>query len=134
MSTTLPKILTLLSANKNQLNTSSLGKNLLNATQTSSAPQTKPTSITTWLTNTIQNITNDIEDTLTAIENNIADKLAAELGIKQWYSFHLTDMCEGNFSPNATTPGAGLNISQCSNMTAMCKPALYIQTLLFSLS
>lgn len=49
----------------------------------------------------------------------MADKLAQELGIKQWYSLHLMDMCEGTYSPNATFKKAHYNISSCSNMTAM---------------
>jgi hypothetical protein len=49
----------------------------------------------------------------------VADKLAKELGIKQWYSLHLMDLCEGTYAPNATERGANLNVSTCSNQTAM---------------
>ena len=49
----------------------------------------------------------------------MADKLAKELGIKQWYSLHLMDLCEGTYTPNATEKGANLNVSTCSNQTAM---------------
>jgi len=33
----------------------------------------------------------------------------------------LMDLCEGTFTPNATEKGATLNVSTCSNQTAMCK-------------
>ena len=49
----------------------------------------------------------------------MADKLAAELGIHQWYSLHLMDLCEGSYSPNATEKGAKKNVTKCSNQTAM---------------
>lgn len=49
-----------------------------------------------------------------------ADKLASELGIKQWYSMHMLDMCEGTYTPNATATSAQLNVTSCTNMTAMC--------------
>jgi len=41
------------------------------------------------------------------------------LGIKQWYSLHLMDLCEGTYTPNATHKNAHLNVSTCSNQTAM---------------
>jgi len=56
---------------------------------------------------------------LDGIIGDVADKLAKELGIKQWYSLHLMDMCEGTYAPNATEKGAALNVSTCSNQTAM---------------
>ncbi len=38
-------------------------------------------------------------DALGGIENAIADRLADKLGIKEFYSLHTMDPCEGNFSP-----------------------------------
>jgi hypothetical protein len=52
---------------------------------------------------------------------NLIDKAAKELGIKQFYSLHLMNMCEGYYKPNASTPNAGTNVTECSNQTAMCK-------------
>jgi len=55
-----------------------------------------------------------------------ANKFATELGIKQWYSMHLMDMCEGTYTPNATASGAKLNVTSCTNVTAMCKILLCV--------
>jgi hypothetical protein len=63
-----------------------------------------------------------MQNDLTTIENDLVNKLAAKLSIKQWYSLYLIDVCEGTFSPNASTPSAGYNVSSCTNTTAMCKP------------
>jgi hypothetical protein len=30
-------------------------------------------------------------------------------------------MCEGTYTPNATVTSAKLNVTSCSNVTAMCK-------------
>jgi hypothetical protein len=66
-------------------------------------------------------LTAQIEGELDDIIGDVADKLAAELGIKQWYSMHVLDFCEGTYAPNATAKGAHKNGSICSNKTAMCK-------------
>jgi hypothetical protein len=52
---------------------------------------------------------------LSDIENNVADQLAKELGIKQWYSLHILDVCEGTFTPNATIAKAGYNVTGCTS-------------------
>jgi hypothetical protein len=57
----------------------------------------------------------------TAEVGELIDKAAQELGIKQFYSLHLMNMCEGYYKPNASTPHAGTNVTECSNQTAMCK-------------
>lgn len=62
-----------------------------------------------------------IANALGDLENEIADKLAETLGIEEWYSLHLMDMCQGYYTPNATSKGAGFNVSSCTNQTAMCK-------------
>jgi hypothetical protein len=119
------------------LNTSTLGHVIFNssaasstATSTSSAATATATSVTSWLsgilhnaTSSVENATSSIESSLESdfesIEGDLVDKLATELGISQWYSLHLMDMCEGNFAPNASTPGASYNVSKCTNQTAM---------------
>ncbi|CZR62557.1 uncharacterized protein PAC_12454 [Phialocephala subalpina] len=101
------------------LNTSTLGHELIPTATTSSTPTATATSISSWFSNLAHNVTNEIEGDLDSIIGDVADKLAKELGIKQWYSLHLMDMCEGNYAPNATKKGASLNVSTCSNQTAM---------------
>lgn len=114
-----------------QLNTSTLGYNILEevvATSTTSAASVQATSLTSWITGEIQNITSTIEGDISQIENdlnnvgnNIANKLADDLGIREWYSLHLMAMCEGDYAPNATAKGASFNTTNCTNRTAMCK-------------
>lgn len=54
-----------------------------------------------------------IESEVASVEGDI-DKLAKKLGIHQFYSLHLMDACEGDFTPNATVPGAGYNVTNCT--------------------
>ncbi|POS75664.1 SUR7 protein [Diaporthe helianthi] len=53
-------------------------------------------------------------DALQDIQNDIADKLAQELGIKEFYSIHLVDLCQGNFSPKPTDPDATFDVENCT--------------------
>ncbi|KAE8450488.1 hypothetical protein EG329_006218 [Mollisiaceae sp. DMI_Dod_QoI] len=101
------------------LNTSTLGHDLIPTATTSSSSTPTSTSIGSFISNLAHNVTNTIEGDLDNIIGDVADKLAKELGIKQWYSLHLMDMCEGTYTPNATEKGAKLNVSTCSNQTAM---------------
>jgi len=68
------------------------------------------------------NVTSSIEGDINDIIGDIADKLAKELGIKQWYSFHLMNLCEGDYKPSATARGASENFTSttCTNQTTMC--------------
>ncbi|KAB8292445.1 hypothetical protein EYC80_008166 [Monilinia laxa] len=119
------------------LNTSEVGQNLI-PTKTSGSDSTptsisvggivsslssiSPAGIVSGLSGLIPRepgIGDDIANALGDIENGIADKVAKTLGIQDWYSLHLMDMCEGTYTPNATANGAGLNVSSCTNQTAM---------------
>jgi hypothetical protein len=106
-----------------QLNTSTLGHDLIPTTTSSSgsSPTSTSSGIGSSFSNLAHNVTDTIEGDLDGIINDVADKLAKELGIKQWYSLHLMDLCEGTYTPNATEKGANLNVTECSNQTAMCK-------------
>ena len=39
------------------------------------------------------------------IRDDVADKLAEKLGIHQWYSLHMMDMCMGTYTPEAHRGG-----------------------------
>ncbi|TAQ85817.1 hypothetical protein B7494_g5863 [Chlorociboria aeruginascens] len=99
-----------------------MGSQIWEACTSTSATATA-TSVGSFLSGIAHNITSTIEGDIAGDLNGIigdeADKLAAELGIQEWYSFHLMDMCEGNYSPNATEKGATKNVTKCSNATAM---------------
>lgn len=55
------------------------------------------------------------------IGNDVADKLADELGIEQFYSLHVMKMCEGNYAPNATASNAWQNVTNCTTPMDFCK-------------
>jgi hypothetical protein len=106
-----------------QLNTSTVGQNIISI---KTASDTTPSSalISTISSNARDKmISTDVKVSrdLNGIIGDSANKFATDLGIKQWYSMHLMDMCEGTYTPNATTSGAQLNVTSCTNITAMCK-------------
>lgn len=55
-----------------------------------------------------------VTDALSDAENDLADELAKKLGIKEFYSIHLADLCDGDFAPNATNPDATFNVTNCT--------------------
>jgi len=108
------------------LNTSTLGHELIPTPTTDSGSTATATSVGSFFSSLAHNATDEIEgelgelaDDLNDIVGDVADKLAGELGISQWYSIHLMDMCEGMYKPNATEKGAHKNITHCTNQTAM---------------
>ncbi|POS78462.1 SUR7 protein [Diaporthe helianthi] len=76
------------------------------------------------------------------IGNDIADKLAEELGIEQFYSLHVMNMCEGSYAPNATASNARQNVTNCTtpmdfsymNISAMLDKELSVGPLNISIS
>lgn len=61
-----------------------------------------------------------VDDDTTRETREVTDDLGSDLGIKDWYSMHLMNICEGTYTPNATVSGAGLRATACTNMTTMC--------------
>ena len=59
-------------------------------------------------------VKDDATDRLNDLLNGAADKLADELGISQWYSFHVMNVCQGDFAPNITVSGAWYNTTNCT--------------------
>lgn len=111
-----------------QVNTTALGRDLLRSKTPSptSSARPSPTSIGSFLTGTLKNITDDIKDEVNELVGDAVGKLAKEIGIKQFYSLHLMDMCEGNYGNGTVTKGEVLadlekNVTDCTNATAMCK-------------
>ena len=56
----------------------------------------------------------DVTDKVNDALNDAADKLADELGISQWYSFHVMNVCQGDFASNVTVSGAWYNTTNCT--------------------
>lgn len=46
--------------------------------------------------------------------DSAADDMAAVLGISEFYSLHVMNVCEGTFAPNTTADGAWRNVSSCT--------------------
>lgn len=100
------------------MNTSRIGENLLNTTATSSSSDP--------LSSLINNITNTIAGDLNnIILNPLAESLASQLGLQDFYSAHLLDYCSGYFTPapipNATLSASDIhrNVTMCGNHTSM---------------
>lgn len=121
-------------------NTSTLGHNFLStiagsssssATTTSAAAATTtaskgglggdipdPFSALSSLKATATGILGSVESSAASIlgdvGDDVADKLADELGIDQFYTVHIMDLCQGDYAPNATAPGAWMNVTNCT--------------------
>ncbi|KAF2436564.1 hypothetical protein EJ08DRAFT_644895 [Tothia fuscella] len=99
------------------LNTSRIGQNLLNTSSSSSSSN----PLSTLFHNITDPLVNDIKSDL----NNWATSLAKDLGLKDFYSAHLMDYCEGSYTPgpvpNVTLSKSKIerNVTYCSNRTAM---------------
>lgn len=103
------------------LNTSTVGASIISARAASdSTPSSALRSIIdSDAHDKIASTNVEVSRDLNGIIGDDANKLAAELGIKQWYSMHLMDMCEGTYTPNATASGTKLNVTSCTNVTTM---------------
>ncbi|KAK4560800.1 hypothetical protein LTR86_005380 [Recurvomyces mirabilis] len=93
------------------LNTSRIGRNVLNSSRSSDNP------FVSFFDNITNSISNDI--------NQDINSFAKDLGLHDFYSAHLMDYCEGFFMPgpvpNATLSKKSIhrNVTSCSNHTAM---------------
>lgn len=67
----------------------------------------------------------DTSDKLSDLSGNIAEELADKLGLSQWYSLHVTDFCQGLFTPNATTVQPSLNVTNCTRSSPSGKIITY---------
>jgi len=130
------------------LNTSSLGHNLV---PTPASGDNNPTTTSGggglggFFTSLVASATaavGAIESDLASIADDVADELADKLGIDEFYSLHVMNTCQGSFTPNATAPGAGYNVTNCTeplktaqaNITAMLDQQLSIRPVHLSLA
>ncbi|KAI1207645.1 actin cortical patch SUR7/pH-response regulator pali [Annulohypoxylon truncatum] len=104
-------------------NTSTLGQNLI-PTPTNVKSGRSPTVCGTFggaLGNLCSSATAAVESAISSgitevsgIQDNIAGKLVKDIGIQQWYSVHVMDVCQGSFIPNSTAPGSEYNVTNCT--------------------
>ncbi len=87
-----------------KLNTSMLGEATFNTSKSSSK------------------ILNSIESSIKSDLNKVVGDIAKELDIKDFYSAHVLDYCEGLYTPQAVpnlTTTISKNTTHCSNQTSM---------------
>lgn len=83
----------------------------------------------------LQHLVQEAEDEMKQIEDDLANELYAKLGIQQWYAVHLTDLCYGNFTPDATAANSTWGANNCTapfqwgqilNFTSMLNQSLNV--------
>jgi hypothetical protein len=62
---------------------------------------------------------NDLLNGLSNAAGDVADDIAHELGLHDFYSAHLMGYCEGEYKGNATVKGAPKNVTACSKSEGM---------------
>ncbi|KAH9828848.1 integral membrane protein-like protein [Teratosphaeria destructans] len=95
------------------LNTSRIGVDVFNTTDTSSSSNL----VINWLDNLTSSIENEIEGDI----NSLVRSIAKDLGLHDFYSAYILNYCEGYYTP-AAVPNATLrrssidkNVTHCSN-------------------
>lgn len=97
------------------LNTSMIGETIINETRS------------TDTSNPLTNLLNSIENTGSSIINDAIGEATAALGIEDFYSAHMLNYCEGQYTPaeaaNATVKQSDIhkNVTECSKNRAMYK-------------
>lgn len=94
------------------LNTSAIGETLLDSSSSS---------------NPLTNLLNELPDGLTDSINDRIGAVAERLGVEDWYSAHMLNYCQGQYTPaeaaNETLSEDDIskNVTECSNSRAMYK-------------
>ncbi|KAJ4355188.1 hypothetical protein N0V95_003148 [Ascochyta clinopodiicola] len=97
------------------LNTSMLGETFLNESRSTDS------------SNPITNLLNEIPNTISSTINDAIGEVTAKLGIEDFYSAHMLNYCEGQYTPietaNATVSQSDIskNVTECSKNRAMYK-------------
>ncbi|KAF2769541.1 hypothetical protein EJ03DRAFT_327383 [Teratosphaeria nubilosa] len=92
------------------LNTSRIGTDLFNTTDTSSN-----NPVINWLDDLSNSIENEIENDI----NSLARSIAKDLGLHDFYSAHILNYCEGYYTPGAV-PNATLHRSSIDKNVTHC--------------
>lgn len=78
----------------------------------------------------VGSIESEAASILNDIGNDVADKLANELGIDQFYTIHVMDLCQGDYSPNATVNNPSYNITNCT--TVSWRPSFFFRSYVYT--
>ncbi|KAF4963695.1 hypothetical protein FSARC_8339 [Fusarium sarcochroum] len=100
-----------------RLNTSMIGHNLLDIDSDASTSDNEDEDDGFFgkVTDKWNDIKDDVKEKINDITGDVADELADTIGISEWYSIHVMATCDGQYKPNATDPGAGYNVTDCTN-------------------
>lgn len=79
-----------------------------------STVESEASKVTSLVAGAVSSVLNEVKDEMEKIEDELADKLADLLGIHEWYSIHLIDLCYGNFTPKTTAPNATMAVTNCT--------------------
>lgn len=79
-----------------------------------STVESEASKVTSLVANAISSVLAEVKDEMEKIEDELADELASLLGIHEWYSIHLIDLCYGNFTPKTTSPNATMAVMNCT--------------------
>lgn len=79
-----------------------------------STVESEASKVTSLVGSAVSSVLAEVKDEMQKIENELADELASLLGIHEWYSIHLIDMCYGNFTPKTTAPNATMAVTNCT--------------------
>lgn len=79
-----------------------------------STVESEASKVTSLVASAVSSVISEVKDEMEKIEDELADKLADLLGIHEWYSIHLIDLCYGNFTPKTTAPNATMAVTNCT--------------------
>ncbi|KAI0099912.1 actin cortical patch SUR7/pH-response regulator pali [Nemania sp. FL0031] len=102
------------------VNLSNFGQDIV-ASATSSSSKPSPTnggSFFDQISDAGHDLGNEITGEINNLTNGVADDITKKLGISEWYSLHVLTLCEGMFAPNASSPSAGYNLTNCTAQQA----------------
>lgn len=101
--------------------TSAAGEGAAAATSAAAAGASEATSVASEVTSAVGaaatslgHLVQEAKSELETIKDDLADELYAKLGIQQWYAVHLTDLCYGNFTPDATASNSTWGARNCT--------------------
>ena len=64
---------------------------------------------------------NGIENELKELKDKTTGEITKALGIPEWYSLHVMNICEGSYTLNPTDNSAALNTSKCTRPNSIGK-------------
>jgi len=64
-------------------------------------------------------LTNSLSGELDSLVNDLSTDIANALNLSDFYSVHVMDYCQGDYSPNATARRPKENVTSCSSRTAL---------------